>query len=139
MQSGLSRQQSLEAGASVRAVEKDDRWFIFSLAAAATREDQLGAGSDGRFWGSTARLRQRWPLGHSVALTHTASLLWSFHDADDWRVNNVLSVNVVINRLLAMQLSHQLDYRKQPVTGKRPLDQTSLVSLVAAWPRSAKP
>jgi hypothetical protein len=139
LQAGLYRQGMIEAGASVNILNTDTRWLILSGALSDTEESQLGrAPEDSRFWGGRARVKQRWPLGGIVALGSRSSLLLNFRESRDWRLDIRGTMATAISRLLALEVSHEVNYRHMPSPGKRSTDHTTLVSLVAVWPLKPK-
>lgn len=138
-QSGLFRQESIECGVALNFIDKEDRWMKASFSIAGTDEDQLGRSrNEGRFAGSNVRVKDRWPIAKIVSIEHSIFALLSFRSSNDWRLENATALHVSMSRLLALQVSHQLEYRNAPAVGKRRADGTSLVSLVASWPRRAK-
>lgn len=77
-----------------------------------------------------------------VGLTHQVNETVAFSDhvevyeaplnPQDLRVLNQAALNVGLSEKLALKLSHQLTYDNQPVEGFRPLDQTSMLTVVAS-------
>lgn len=133
--SGIAGQYGLEAGASLRIIDEESRWFFVGISVSGAQERQPAV-PDGtnRFWGSTLRVRQRWPLTSTLFASSKTALFWNAHVGGDWRVENIAALEVRLTRLLALEMRHEANYRRLPVDHKRPFDQLSLVSLVIAFP-----
>lgn len=71
-------------------------------------------------------------LSESVAFTDRVEVYEAPLNPADVRVLNQAALNVGLNDKLALKLSHQLTYDNQPVEGYRPLDQTSMLTVVAS-------
>jgi len=70
-------------------------------------------------------------LNESVTVSEKAETYVNILDADDFRVLNELAISSQISSALSLKLSQALTYDNVPVTGYRPMDMTTMVTLVA--------
>ena len=71
-------------------------------------------------------------LTETIGLADRVEIYEAPLDPADVRVLNQASLNVGLSEKLALKLSHQLTFDNQPVQGYRPLDQTSMLTVVAS-------
>ena len=70
-------------------------------------------------------------FSESVGLSETIEVYENVLDPVDVRVLNSFALSAAMSEKLALKLSHNLIFDNQPVEGFKPLDQTTLVTLVA--------
>jgi putative salt-induced outer membrane protein YdiY len=71
-------------------------------------------------------------FGEQVSLSDTLEIYENVIDFEDVRVLNTASVTSTLSGKLSLKLSHSLIFDNVPVEGFEPLDQTTMVTLVAA-------
>lgn len=67
-----------------------------------------------------------------VAFDDQGEIFVNVLDLDDVRALNNATLSATLSSKLSLKVSHKLTYDHQPVTGFRPLDQTTMVTFVAS-------
>jgi len=128
---GISQQWITGAGAVYKVVLGPPHAVAFSAGVAYTVENREPPDADRDFWGGTVGLSYKWKISASTEFTEDAIYLANFKDSKDWRFNNAAALSVSMTKVLAVKLSHLLQYMHLPGTGKKATDTTFLASIVA--------
>jgi hypothetical protein len=99
-----------------------------------TDESRIAPADDRSFVGGRLGAAYRWKLRPSSELAVDADYLQGLNDADASRAKTAVSVTSALARILALKLTHKLEWVKEPVPGKRRTDTELLASIVARWP-----
>ena len=70
-------------------------------------------------------------FNEAVSFTETIEVYENLLDPEDLRVLNSAAVTAKLSDKLSLNLSHALTFDNQPVTGFRPLDMSTTVTIVA--------
>ena len=71
-------------------------------------------------------------FNETTALTDTAETYVNVLDPSDTRVLNAAALSTALSSKFSLKLSHTLTFDHQPVEGFQPLDQSTMVTLVAS-------
>jgi putative salt-induced outer membrane protein YdiY len=131
---GIDSRIAFGTGLAFEILDTPTRQLTVEGGAGYDREKRIGA-AELRFQTAQARVRLRWQLAPGVTLDEEAGSAADPGDAGNWRGANKASVSVAINSLLALKLSHALEYLNEPVPGFERLDTITSVGLVLALRR----
>lgn len=134
---GIERENALDLGAAYDAVKDDRHLLVASLALAFTDESRTAPAEDRSFGGLRPGVGYRLKL-RAGELLAAADWLQAFGDTGASRGRVNVAVASALSRLLALKVSHQLAYVKEPVPGKKKTDRELLASIVARWPPPAR-
>lgn len=78
-------------------------------------------------------LEYKWKISPSAELTDTLSLLDNFSASSDWRLSNTMALTTMVSQLLSLKVSFRVDHLNVPITGKKPTDTSTNITLVAKF------
>jgi putative salt-induced outer membrane protein YdiY len=88
----------------------------------------------GRYLGTfDLGLRHRWEFSRRNRISNDASLKTDVDRTSDWRVTHVAALQAALNAMLALKLSHEINYRNEPVPGFTRADTVAAASIVATF------
>lgn len=131
---GIKRESAVDAGALYKLLTGPRHLLSTSAALAFTDESRLPPAADRRFAGSRVGVAYRLKFGARAELGADGDYLLPFGDFGQSRAHSALTLTSTMSRALALKLSHQLSYVKEPVPGKKNTDTELLASIVARWP-----
>jgi putative salt-induced outer membrane protein YdiY len=130
---GIERENAVDAGLLYELVKTDRHALAASAALAYTDESRTAPGEDRSFAGTRAGLSYGLKLRAGELGAH-ADYLFSLGDSGGSRARTGLTLTSALSRFLAVRISHQLGYVREPVPGKEKTDTELLASIVARWP-----
>jgi putative salt-induced outer membrane protein YdiY len=88
----------------------------------------------GRYLGTfDMGLRHRWEFSRRNRISNDASLKTDIERTSDWRVTHVAALQASLNAMLALKLSHEINYRNEPVPGFTRADTVAAAAIVATF------
>jgi putative salt-induced outer membrane protein YdiY len=88
----------------------------------------------GRYLGTfDMGLRHRWDFSSRNRISNDASLKTDVDRTSDWRVSHVAALQAALNAVLAVKLSHEINYRNEPVPGFTRADTVAAATIVATF------
>ncbi len=78
-------------------------------------------------------LRHQWEFTRRNRLSNDASLKTDIERTSDWRVSHVAALQAALNAILALKLSHEVNYRNEPVPGFTRADTVAAAAIVATF------
>lgn len=88
----------------------------------------------GRYLGTfDMGLRHQWEFSRRNRITNDASLKTDVDRTSDWRVSHVAALQAALNAMLALKLSHEINYRNEPVPGFTRADTVAAAAIVATF------
>ena len=99
--------------------------------------EQRVAGDDVSTATYSAGAAYKLQISKNADLTDDFRFLGTFHDANDWRVGNIVSVTAKITEIFALKFSNIVRYSNLPPIGFKTTDTTTSISLVASFKSKA--
>ena len=88
----------------------------------------------GRYLGTfDLGLRHQWEFSKRNRISNDASLKADVQRTSDWRVSHVAALQAGLNAILALKLSHEVNYRNEPVPGFTRADTVAAAAIVATF------
>lgn len=88
----------------------------------------------GRYLGTfDMGLRHQWEFSRRNRFSNDASLKTDVDRTSDWRVTHVAALQAALNAMLALKLSHEINYRNEPVPGFTRADTVAAAAIVATF------
>jgi putative salt-induced outer membrane protein len=88
----------------------------------------------GRYLGTfDMGIRHQWEFSRRNRISNDASLKSDIERTSDWRVSHVAALQAALNAVLALKLSHEINYRNEPVPGFTRADTVAAASIVATF------
>ena len=88
----------------------------------------------GRYLGTfDMGVRHHWEFSRRNRISNDASLKTDVERTSDWRVSHVAALQAALNAVLALKLSHEVNYRNEPVPGFTRADTVAAASIVATF------
>jgi len=88
----------------------------------------------GRYLGTfDMGLRHQWDISRGNRISNDASLKTDVERTSDWRLTHVAALQAALNAVLALKLSHEINYRNEPVPGFTRADTVAAASIVATF------
>lgn len=88
----------------------------------------------GRYLGTfDMGVRHLWEFSKRNRISNDASLKTDVERTSDWRVSHVAALQASLNAVLALKLSHEINYRNEPVPGFSRSDTVTAASIVATF------
>ena len=88
----------------------------------------------GRYLGTfDMGVRHRWNFSTRNRISNDASLKTDVDRTSDWRVSHVAALQAALNAVLALKLSHEINYRNEPVPGFTRADTVAAATIVATF------
>lgn len=81
-------------------------------------------------------LRHQWEFPRRNRVTNDAQVKTDVDRTSDWRVTHVAALQAELNPLLSLKLSHEVNYRNEPVPG---FSRSDTVTSAATSPPSETP
>ena len=78
-------------------------------------------------------MRHQWEFSRRNRISNDASLKADVERSSDWRVSHVASLEASLNAVLALKLSHEVNYRNEPVPGFTRADTVAAAAIVATF------
>ncbi len=89
---------------------------------------------DGRYVGTfDMGLRHQWEFSKRNRFSNDASIKADVERTSDWRLTHVAALQASLNSVLALKLSHEINYRNEPVPGFTRADTITAASIVATF------
>ncbi len=129
---GIAHRISGAGGAAYSVVKTPVQELKLEAGVGYTKESRL-VGGDRSFASGLAGILYKVKLSATTDLSEDFSYVESFKDSSDWRVANVFSISVAINKLFSLKASHTLAYLNEPVPGFGKTDTITSVALVAKF------
>jgi len=88
----------------------------------------------GRYLGTfDAGVRHQWEFSRRNRISNDATLKADVQRTSDWRVSHVAALEAALNAVLALKLSHEVNYRNEPVPGFTRADTVAAAAIVATF------
>ena len=88
----------------------------------------------GRYLGTfDVGLRHKWDFSRHNKISNDASFKTDVDRTSDWRVSHVAALQAGLNAVLALKLSHEINYRNEPVPGFTRADTVAAAAIVASF------
>ncbi len=88
----------------------------------------------GRYLGTfDVGLRHHWEFTTRNRISNEASLKTDIERTSDWRVSHIAALQASLNAVLALKLSHEVNYRNEPVPGFTRADTIASAAIVATF------
>lgn len=88
----------------------------------------------GRYLGTfDMGVRHYWEFSKRNRISNDASLKTDVERTSDWRVSHIAALQASLNAVLALKLSHEINYRNEPVPGFTRADTVAAASIVATF------
>ena len=88
----------------------------------------------GRYLGTfDVGLRHRWEFNRYNKISNDASFKTDVDRTSDWRMSHVAALQAGLNAVLALKLSHEINYRNEPVPGFTRADTVAAAAIVASF------
>lgn len=88
----------------------------------------------GRYLGTfDMGMRHQWEFSRRNRISNDASLKTDVDRTSDWRVSHVAALQAALNAMLALKLSHEINYRNEPVPGFTRADTVAAAAIVATF------
>ncbi len=88
----------------------------------------------GRYVGTfDVGMRHYWEFARRNRISNDASLKADVERTSDWRVTHVAALQAALNAVLALKLSHEVNYRNEPVPGFTRADTVASAAIVATF------
>lgn len=78
-------------------------------------------------------LRHQWEFSRRNRFSNDASLKTDVDRTSDWRLTHVAALQAALNAMLALKLSHEINYRNEPVPGFTRADTVAAAAIVATF------
>ncbi len=78
-------------------------------------------------------VRHYWEFARRNRISNDASLKADVERTSDWRVSHVAALQASLNAVLALKLSHEVNYRNEPVPGFTRADTVASAAIVATF------
>jgi hypothetical protein len=78
-------------------------------------------------------LRHYWEFARRNRISNDASVKTDVERTGDWRLTHVTALQAALNAVLALKLSHELNYRNEPVPGFTRADTVASAAIVATF------
>jgi len=78
-------------------------------------------------------LRHQWEFSRRNRVTNDAQVKTDVDRTSDWRVTHVAALQAELNALLSLKLSHEVNYRNEPVPGFSRSDTVASAAIVATF------
>ncbi len=78
-------------------------------------------------------LRHYWEFTRRNRISNDATLKADVERTSDWRVTHVAAIQAALNAVLALKLSHEVNYRNEPVPGFTRADTVAAAAIVATF------
>lgn len=88
----------------------------------------------GRYLGTfDLGMRYQWAFSDRNRVTNDALLKTDLERSSDWRVTHVAALQASLNARLSLKLSHEVNYRNEPVPGFTRADTVASAAIVASF------
>ena len=88
----------------------------------------------GRYLGTfDVGLRHQWEFSRRNRFSNDASIKTDVERTSDWRLTHVTALQAALNAVLALKLSHEVNYRNEPVPGFTRADTVAAAAIVATF------
>ena len=88
----------------------------------------------GRYLGTfDVGVRHQWEFSRRNRISNDATVKTDLERTSDWRVTHVAALQASLNAVLALKLSHEVNYRNEPVPGFTRADTVAAAALVATF------
>lgn len=88
----------------------------------------------GRYLGTfDVGLRHKWDIARHNTISNDASFKTDVDRTSDWRMSHVAALQAGLNAVLALKLSHEINYRNEPVPGYTRADTVAAAAIVASF------
>lgn len=88
----------------------------------------------GRYLGTfDVGVRHQWEFSKRNRISNDATLKTDVERSSDWRVTHVAALQAALNAVIALKLSHEVNYRNEPVPGFTRADTVAAAALVATF------
>lgn len=78
-------------------------------------------------------VRHMWEFSKRNRFTNDAALKTDVERASDWRVNHVAALQAGLNSILSLKVSHEVNYRNEPVPGFTRADTVTSAAIIATF------
>lgn len=131
---GIERENAFDAGALLKLLLGPRHTLSTTAGLAYTTESRIAPAEDRSFLGSRFGAAYRLKIREGSEAGADADYLLAFGDPGASRAHTALTLTSALGRVLALRVSHQLSYVREPVPGKKKTDTELLASIVARWP-----
>jgi len=88
----------------------------------------------GRYLGTfDVGLRHQWEFSKRNRISNDATVKTDVERSSDWRMTHIAALQAALNAVLALKLSHEVNYRNEPVPGFTRADTVAAAALVATF------
>lgn len=88
----------------------------------------------GRYLGTfDVGVRHQWEFSKRNRISNDATLKTDVERSSDWRMTHVAALQAALNAVIALKLSHEVNYRNEPVPGFTRADTVAAAALVATF------
>ena len=126
--------QSLDGAVGVTALvlKGEPQWLSFDSGFGYIGEDRTRG--RGRYLGTfDAGLRHKWEFTRHNLISNDATFKTDVDRTSDWRVSHIAALQAGLNAVLALKLSHEINYRNEPVPGFTRADTVAAAAIVASF------
>lgn len=131
---GIDSRSVLDAGLKWTPEVNTNVTFSALLAATYTREERVGAASDG-FLGALVKAEAGYAITQSAKATASAAMYPNFETTEAWRAIGAAGLQASLSSQLALKLAYEYRYNNRPPTTFRKADTATVLSLVAQFPK----
>ncbi len=129
---GFDDRFGAEAGVSYWLLQEEAHTLSSELGLGYLKENRTDLVNQS-FLTGRAGLEYKWKLSSSAEFSNLLSFLENLKTTSDWRLSNTASITAVLTEILSLKASFRLDHLNVPVTGKKSIDTTTTVALVAKF------
>jgi putative salt-induced outer membrane protein YdiY len=129
---GVDHRNNVLGGVSYKVLELPEHLFFVDAGVGYLNEQRLAGDnvSTGTYAGGAG---YKWKVSPNTELTEDFRYTGTFADADDWRVNNIVSVTASMTAIFSLKLSNTVRYSHAPVVDFESTDTITSVALVAKF------
>jgi putative salt-induced outer membrane protein len=131
---GIAGRTVAEAGLAYTATDTPIQTISLEASGGFTAESRVGS-PDEQFAVTTGAVSFRRKLTPTSELSDAVSVTTDLVDITNWRTRNALNFQATLTRLLALKLSHAIEYRHVPVPGFGRTDTRTAAALVFSFKR----
>lgn len=78
-------------------------------------------------------VRYQWEFSKRNRFTNDAAIKTDIERTSDWRLNHVAAVQAGLNSILSLKVSHEVNYRNEPVPGFTRADTVTSAAIIATF------
>jgi putative salt-induced outer membrane protein YdiY len=129
---GLDHKTTVDAGVSWKVLTTAAQALALDAGAGVTHEARRDT-ADRTFGIGTLGASYGWHFTRRNAVTERLLFTGALEDASNWRLSSAAALTVAMTRVLAIKLTHELQYVHEPVPGFRPTDTRLSAALVVKF------